>query len=220
MVTVTGKLESAANGTGVMGVIEVMLCGYGSWVPRVDGKAMVARIQESAIAVASDGTFSFQVDPNDTIVPENTYYTVTVKDDNGDIAQVNAYRFLSFPGTYDLNSIDPFNPNFPPPPLPPLNLLLILPPSDNMIFDGATFTSFKTTLNQNVTHPTIQRMRPGNLYTFIIQENNVGGWTFAWPPGVSNATLVDPTANGGTVQTFVADETGALWPIGPGTYYA
>ena len=78
MVTVTGKLESAANGTAVVGGIEVMLCGYGSRVPRVNGKALVARIQDSNIIVQGDGSFSFTVDLNDTIAPEGTYYTVTV----------------------------------------------------------------------------------------------------------------------------------------------
>jgi len=63
-------------------------------------------------------------------------------------------------------------------------------------------------------------MVPGNLYTFIIQQNGTGGFTFAWPANVHNAVMVDPTASGGTIQTFVADESGDLWPIGPGTYYA
>ena len=220
MVTVTGKLESAANGTAVVGGVELMLCGYGSWVPRVNGKALVARIQDSSIVVGGDGSFSFTVDPNDTIAPDGTYYTVTIKDDNGDVAQINAYRFLSFPETYDLNIIDPYNPDLPPPPLPPFGLLVILPPSANMVFDGLLFASFKTTLNVNVTAPVFRHMVPGNLYTFILQQNATGGFTFAWPANVHNATMVDPTPNGGTIQTFIADESGDLWPIGPGTYYS
>jgi len=222
MVTVTGKLESAANATAVVGGIEVMLCGYGNRVPRVNGKALVARIQDSGIVVQGDGSFSFAVDPNDTIAPVGTYYTVTVKDDNGDVAQINAYRFLSFPVSYDLNLLDPYDPNqIPPPPLPPLlqNLLQIVPPTDGMVFDGTTFPSFKTTLTGNVTHPSIQNMRPGNLYTFIIEQNGPGGHLFTWPPGIHNAVMIDPTPNGGTVQTFVADENIQLWPIGPATYY-
>ena len=219
-VAVTGRLMSASNTAVILGSIEVMLCGYGSWVPRVNGISLVARIQDSNIAIASDGSFSFQVQPNDIIAPDGTYYTITVKDDNGDVAQVNAYRFLSFPTSYDLNSIDPFNPNLPPPPFPPLGILIVLPPANNMVFDGLLFTSFKTTLNQNVSAPTFRNMRPGNLYTFIIQENGTGGWTFAWPSNVHNAVMVDPSANGGTIQTFVADEAGDLWPIGPGTYYS
>jgi len=221
MVTVTGKLESAANGTAVVGGIEVMLCGYGSRVPRVNGKALVARIQDSNITVQADGSFSFTVDPNDTISPIGTYYTVTVKDDNGDVAQINAYRFLSIPASYDLNLLDPYDPNQIPPPLPPLlqNLLLVLGATFNMVFDGTTYPSFKTTIGGNVDFPTIQNMRPGNLYTFIIVENSPGGFRFLWPSTMHNAALVDTNPDSTTVQTFVADENGELWAIGPATYY-
>ena len=220
MVTVTGKLESAANGTAVVGGIEVMLCAYGSRVPRVNAKALVARIQDSNIIIQGDGSFSFTVDPNDTISPVGTYYTVTVKDDNGDVAQVNAYRFLSIPASYDLNLLEPYDPIQPPPPLPPLlqNLLQILIATDTMVFDGSTFPSFKTTLPGVPTHATIQNMRPGNLYTFIIVQDAVGGWGFPWPPGVHNGVMVDPQPNSSTIQTFVADENGDLWAIGPATY--
>jgi hypothetical protein len=221
MVTVTGKLESAANGTAVQGKVEVMLCGYGSRVPRVNGKALVARIQDDSITVAADGTFTFTVDPNDTIAPAGTYYAITIKDANGDTAQINAYRFLSIPNTYDLNLIDPYDPNQPPPPLPPLlqNLLQIVPPADNMVFDGTIYPSFKTTLPGNVTNASIQSMAPGNLYTFIIVQDGAGNHTFGWPPGVNNAARVDSEANSTTIQTFVADENADLWPVGPATYY-
>lgn len=222
MVTVTGKLESAANGTAVVGGVEVMLCGYGSWVPRVNGKALVARIQDSNIAIASDGSFSFQVDPNDAITPEGTYYTVTIKDDNGDISQINAYRFLSLPVSYDLTLVDPFSPNQPPPPLPPppvfpplnFNRLVILPAVPNMVFDGTTYLSFKTTLHGDVTGATSQNMRPGNLYTFLVVQDATGGHSFQWPTNTHNALPVSSLPNTTTVQTFVADENGELWRVG------
>jgi len=219
MVTVTGKLESAANGSAVVGGIEVMLCGYGSRVPRVNNKALVARIQDSSIVVQADGSFTFTVDPNDTISPVGTYYTVTVKDDNGDVAQINAYRFLSIPASYDLNLIEPYDPILPPPPLPPLitNLLLFVPPSVVMVFSGALFTAFTTTILGDITSPSITGMVPGNLYTFILKMGPASH-TFLWPSDVHNAALVDPAPNSTTIQTFVADENGDLWAIGPATY--
>jgi hypothetical protein len=222
MVTVTGKLQSAINAAAVKGQVEVMLCGYGSRVPRHNGVALVARLQDDAITIDPAGTFTFTVAPNDEIAPAATYYTVTIKDENGDIAQVNAYRFLSVPGTYDLNLIDPYDPNQPPPPLPPLlsNLLLNLGiAGDNVTFPGdGIYISFKATLTGNVGNAAISNMKPGNLYTFIIVQDGVGGHTFAWPANVHNAVLVDPFANSTTIQTFVADENGALWPVGPATW--
>jgi hypothetical protein len=220
MVTVTGKLESALNGATVAGNVQVMLCGYGSTVPRINGVALIARIRDANVTVASDGTFSFTVSPNDTISPAGTYYTVQIKDDNGDTAQVNAYRFLTSPPTYDLGLINPYDPIQPPPPLPPLitNLLLIVPNANNMVFDGSGYTAFKTTLTGDVNIPTIQNMMPGNLYTFIILQNSVGGNKFVWPANMHNAAPINPAPNGRLIQTFVAESDGSLWAIGAATW--
>ena len=87
-----------------------------------------------------------------------------------------------------------------------------------MVFDGTTYIGFKTTLTGNVTSSVAQNMKPGNLYTFIIVQDGVGGHSFAWPANLHNATSIDPLPNTTTIQTFVADENGALWPVGPGTY--
>lgn len=220
-VTVTGNLQASTNATPTQGSIEVMLCGYGSRVPRINGVALVARITTYTIAVDAAGAFTFTVAPNDDIAPAGTYYTVVVKDENGDAAQINAYRFTSNQSSYDLNLIDPYDPNQPPPPLPPLitNLLQIVVPADGMVFDGSLYISFKTTLPGNVTQPVFQNMIPGNLYTFIIVQDGVGNHDFTWATNVKNAAYVSHLANATTVQTFVADEFENLYAIGPGTYY-
>lgn len=221
MPTVTGTLETILGSEAELGSVEVALCGFGSRVPRMSGSALAARITDEDVTVADDGTFSFDVTGNDQIAPPGTYYTVTVKDDNGDIIQVNAYVFFSTTSNYDLNSIDPFDPSQGPPALPPLilNLLLVIPASDTMTFDGTDFTTFQTTLTMNVTSPAIANMKPGNLYTFIIIQDGTGGHTFTWPPGVYNAAPIDSAPNSITIQTFVANGFGNLYAIGPGTYY-
>jgi len=219
MATITGKLESVTNLAVELGAVEVQLCGYGGQVPRYNGIALIARITDDDIVVAPAGTFSFSVPGNDQIAPAGTYYTVTIKDDNGDIAQINAYRFLSNPGNYDLNLFPPYDPNQDPPPLPPLitNLLLIIPAAASMNFPGDVYTAFKTTLPGDVFYPTISGMVPGNLYTFIIVQDGTGGHGFIWPANVHNATTPSLNASSTSIQTFVADENGDLWAIGPGT---
>jgi len=221
MPTVTGTLDTILGSVGIQGSVEVALCGYGSRVPPMNGLALAARITDDNVTVGSDGTFTFNVVGNDQIVPAATYYTVTIKDDNGDIVQVNAYRFLTTPPTYDLNLIDPYDPNQPPPPLPPLitNQLQILGASQSMQFNGDVYTAFKTTLTGDVTDPQIDKMIAGNLYTFIIEQDGAGNHLFVWPSGVKNAARVDPDPNSTTVQTFVADEFGNLLAIEPATYY-
>lgn len=219
-VTVNATLAGSADAGEIQGSVDVALCGYGSMVPRVNGSALVARITTASLPADTNGKVSFQLAGNDYITPAGTYYTVVVRDENGDIAQVNAYQFLGGQ-TYDLNSTDPYDPNLPPPPLPvPItNELEVLPAAGNMVFDGTNYTAFKTTISGPVDFATIQNMQPGNLYTFIIVQDSVGNNRFTWPPGIHNATAICPIANATTIQTFVADETGQLYSIAPGTVY-
>jgi hypothetical protein len=220
-VTVTGTISAAANDAHVQGTVDVMLCGYGSQVPRVNGQSLVGRITTMSILADVDGLFTIQLAGNDQIVPAGTYYTITIRDENGDIAQVNAYRFLSSTSSYDLNLIDPYDPNQPPPPLPPLitNLLQIVAPANDMVFDGSIYTSFQTTLPGTATEPVFQDMVPGNLYTFIIIQDAAGGHDFVWAANVHNAMPVNPVPNGRLIQTFVAESDGSLWAIAAGTYW-
>jgi hypothetical protein len=221
MPTVTGTLEAAATSETIQGTVEVMLCGYGSRVPRVNGKGMAARITSQDIPVATDGTFEFDAEANDEIAPDGTYYTVTVKDDNGDIAQVNAYRFTSDQPTYDLNLIDPYDPNQPPPPVPPLlmNLLDVVPFSAAPAFDASTYPSFRLTLQGDVDSSTITGQQPGNLYTFIIDQDDTGGHAFTWPPEFLNASPINQDPDSITIQTFIVDEDLTFYPIAGATYY-
>lgn len=220
-ITVTGTMASAANSAQVQGTVDVMLCGYGSRVPRVNGFALVARLTEQSIQADTDGNFEIQLAGNDEIVPDGTYYTITIRDENGDIAQVNAYRFLSTTPTYDLNLIDPYDPNQPPPPLPPLitDMLVILPAAPGMEFDCSASLSYQTTLTEDVTAPVFSNAASGQLYTFIILQDGTGGWKFIWPANVRNAASVDPAPNSTTIQTFIGDDFGNLSAISAGTYY-
>lgn len=222
MPTITGNLKTSSTDP-VQGQVEVMLCGYGSRVPRVNGTGLVARITDTAdIPVDSSGAFTFNVYGNDLISPAGTYYAVTIRDDNGDIAQINAYRFLSTTPTYDLDLIDPYDPNQPPPPLPPLitNMLQIvgLQPSNSWDCDGGNYLSFKINATQNGLID-IQYVSPGNLYTFIVVQDATGGRQVTWAANILNAAPVNPMPNGITVQTFVCDDQNNLYAIGPGTYY-
>jgi hypothetical protein len=221
MPTVTGTLESAANSAPIVGTVEVMLCGYGSRVPRMNGAGLTARISTANIPVSSNGTFSFTVVANDEIAPAGTYYTVTIRDDNGDISQVNAYLFTSNNSSYDLNLIDPYDPNQPPPPLPPLlvNQLINVGASVGAVFPLNLGTAFKMVLPGDVTAPVFQGQLPGNLYTFIFQQDATGGWNFTWPSDAYNGSGLDHRPNAVTVQTFVCDEDLSLYAIAGATYY-
>jgi len=203
--------------------VNFSLCGYGSQIPRVAGEALFGSVTSQDIATNTEpypGQFQLEVYSNDLIIPAGTYYVLTVKDNNGDVIQCNAYRFIGG-GTFDLTIYPPYDPNQPPPPLPPLitNLLAIVEPSNDMVFDGSTYTAFQTTLPGGVGDPEMQSMVPGNLYTFIIIQDGVGGHDFLWSANVYNAAYVNHAPNGRLIQTFVADNDGSLWAISAGTYW-
>jgi hypothetical protein len=220
MAMITGKLEDIL-GNVEGGSVEIALCGYGNQVPRANGQALISKPFATDTA-GSDGTFTQELTGNDEIAPAGTYYTVTVKDKNGDIVQVNAYLFLG-DTTYDLDVTDPFDPSQPTPPLPPLiiNQLLILPFSATPDFPGDQYLSWAITLTGDVTSSSLSGIAMGNLYTFVIQQDSTGNRIFTWPLGVQNAMAVDPAPNSISIQTFIAlaSGIGPLLPIGPGTYF-
>lgn len=219
MATVHGKLQSVTGSKAEQGSVEIALCGYGSFVPR-GNDVLVARPTSKQVDVPVDaaGMFTTTVAGNDQIKPPGTYYTVTIKDANGDIVQCNAYLFTGSTD-YDLATTAPIDPTGPPPPpVDPINNeLQVVGPADDMVFDGSVYSGFQTTLPGNVTQPVFQNMIDGNLYTFIIVQDAVGGHTFAWAANVHNAVMVNPLANAATVQTFVARQ-GNLYSIAPGTW--
>lgn len=222
MVAVTGDNTTAKN--SVQGTVDVALCGYGSQIPRISGIATYGQLTDIAIATDANGHFTFEVFGNDKIVPPGTYYTITFRNANGDVAQVNAYTFADG-STYDLSVTAPYDPNIPPPPLPvPIgNELQVIPYSAVPTFDGSQSTAWSITLSGDVTNVALQGMHPGNLYTFIIKQDATGGHRFTWPSvQLFNPTAIDKRPNATTIQTFVADEAtpSNLYPIGPGTVYA
>lgn len=214
--TITATLASITGEDQEPGSIDVALCNYGSRVPVVPGTAVFDSATVQNIEADDTGVVSFDVTGNNLIQPPGTYYTVTVRDANGDIVQVNAYRFAD--GTdYDLSNTEPVDPDQPPPPLPPTNALITVLPS-NPVFDGSVFTAWQITLDQDVTGAVFAPVVDGNLYTVIVIQDATGGHAFDWPANVYNTTLVDQDANSITIQTFIAID-GSLYPIGAGTYY-
>lgn len=224
MATITGKLESVLGGFIDKGTVEIALSGYGSQIPRGGGQYLISRPTSypEQIPVGDDGTFACTLLGNDQIEPPGTYYTVTIKDANGDVVQCNAYIFLGG-SAYDLNVAPPFDPTQPPPPLPPLiyNQLLIIPSSATPNFPGDQYTAWAFSLTQDVTAATLSGIVAGNLYTFIITQDITGGRKFVWPPTVLDAMEINPERGGASIQTFVAiaNNVGPLLPIGPGAYY-
>lgn len=93
-----------------------------------------------------------------------------------------------------------------------------LPPAQTVAFsatptfNGALGTSFFITLTGNVTSSTFSNGVKGQLYTFVISQDGVGGRTFVWPTNVKQPGVPDPTISIVNTQTFIFDGTN-LRPI-------
>jgi hypothetical protein len=221
-VTLTGKLVNIIGADAAEeGSIVISLCGYGSQVPIVPGSGIIGRLTTLEVDADASGDVTAELWGNDKISPAGTYYTVTVKDSNGDIMQVNAYVFQDGQ-SYDLGEAPPFDPNQPPPWLRPIivNQLLLIAFSQTPNFPGDQYTAWGIQLTGDVTSSTTSNTVAGNLYTFIISQDATGDHEFVWPPNVFNATPVNPAPSGITIQTFVClANNGPMLPIGPATYY-
>lgn len=211
-VILTGTLQYFWNDTNeanpdANAILSLALHGYGSQIPRILGQALFQDATSSDIQMQTSpntGQFLVVVYSNDIIQPDGTYYTITTKNSNGDILQINAYRFVGG-GTYDVSTLDPYDPNQPPPPLPPLitNQLLVVPWSAAMEFPGDVYTAYRTILTGDVTSSTAPGTVQGNLYTYIIIQDGAGGHIFTWPSNFINASPINSDPNSVTVQTFV-----------------
>jgi hypothetical protein len=222
MSNLSGKLLRVADQTegfiSEPGSVSIALCGYGSQVPRTNGGTIVNLEYTISPPDPLNAQWTAVVSGNDAIRPEGTYYVVTYRNANGDIAQIMAFVFADAQD-YDLEFASPFDPNQPPPPIPPIitNLLLVVPYSGAPNFPGDTFTSWQITLEGDAS-PTFTNLVDGNLYTIIAIQDSGGEHKFDWPSNVFNATPVNPDPNSMTVQTFVA-VSNDLYPIGAGTYF-
>lgn len=223
MIQLTGTLQSIAGGAAEIGQVLLQLHGYGSQTPRVSGTALLART--SAVDVPIDplaGSFAVLVYGNDAITPPGTYYTLKTLDDNGDVAQIMAYT-VTGGGVLDISAAVPFDPtNIPPPYIPAItNQIVTLAFTLEPVFNGAAGLTFEFALAGNVLPgaAVFTGAVPGNLYTFILTQDQVGGRTFQWPANIRNGAAVNRIANSLTVQTFVARSDASLDAIGGAIYY-
>lgn len=235
MITVTGLLKDVFGAAALSGGLRVTLNGYGAQMPRVSGTGFIVD-PDIPVNMPGDGTFSFTVFGNDVILPgpNITFYTIAFIPQSGGVVKCNNYQ-ITGSGSFDLSTLSPiFLPT--PSPLPPnpvitnpsglqiisifaLQTRLILPPntvasSATPIFDAQNGTSFRFTMNQNVSSSTLINTGDGEIVVFELIQNSTGGWTFAFPSNVVGGESPDPTPNVRTIQPFHRMGVN-FYPLGP-----
>lgn len=87
-----------------------------------------------------------------------------------------------------------------------------------VVFDGRVAPCFMLTLRNSVTNARVRWMTPGQVYTFIIYQDQFGHHRLLWPAECHNAGPVNTNPLSVTVQTFVGTENGELTANLAGTW--
>lgn len=94
--------------------LRIALCNYGSNLPRVPGAGVIGKTASWFIDIPYLGVAgTIKLWGNDVIVPETTYYQISVLDTNKNVIQTGLYLFTGTE-TVDLSSATPINPPNPP----------------------------------------------------------------------------------------------------------
>lgn len=209
------ELGTAANPA----YLRIALCGFGPILPSISGTANIAQVVSWPEDIPYIGTpLSISLWGNDVITPSGTYYAISVLDENHNVVQTGNTTFEGSE-TIDLSAISWVLPN---PSIPTVTGGLVeVPYASNPNFNCALVTgpvTFDITLTGNVSSSTLSGSYPGQIVTFILRQNVTGNWTFAWPSNVNDPGIINSMASSKTVQMFIADASGQLWPVGPQTY--
>jgi len=214
-------LDLQGNQIGSVGnpaLVEIALANYGPTLPRIAGTGNLGKIGPTAQKLLYEGV-PIVVDlwGNDVITPAGTYYVITIFDDQLNLLQSGAYVF---DGTInaDLSTLPQ---SFPSAASTVMGAEVTLQPSATPTFNCGLVNGpveFYLLLTENVTASTLLPNFAGQIVLFRLVQDATGGWTFAWPTNVQNASVIHSAAGSTTAQAFFVAGNGNAYPLGPATY--
>lgn len=116
-ITLTANLDSIIAAAAEGGYLRITLCGYGPQMPAIPGTCMLADAGVPQMVGPQSGTapLSVALFGNDVIQPPNTFYEISLLDENRDVIQSGIYQF-SGTGSQDLSQamqiLSPYNLGF------------------------------------------------------------------------------------------------------------
>ncbi len=81
--------------------------------------------------------------------------------------------------------------------------------SSTPIFDASLGNTQEIALSGSVTSSTLSNAVTGEYLYFVVCENSMGGYTFAWPSNFVNATAIATSSSVCTAESFIYDGTNA-----------
>jgi hypothetical protein len=208
------QIGSAANPA----FVEIALYGFGATLPRIAGTGNLARVGPlSQRLIYAGAEITVDLWGNDVITPAGTGYVISIFDDQLNLLQSGAYVFN---GTIEAD-LSTLPQSFPSAASSVQGSEVTLQPSATPTFNCGLVNGpveFYLLLTENVTSSTLLPNFAGQIVLFRLVQNATGGWTFAWPSNVKNASVIDGVAGSTTAQAFFVAGNGNAYPLGPATY--
>lgn len=100
------------------------------------------------------------------------------------------------------------------------NNLIIMDTSGVLTFDGLEGVAWKVFMRHNVAQRGVRiiNVAPGQLYTFIFQQDGNGKHTMQWPSQAIGGAQVDLNPDATSVQNFIGDVGGRIRAVMPGAW--
>jgi len=96
--------------------------------------------------------------------------------------------------------------------------LLQVDAAQSMVIDALAGETFVVSMETSISKIRVKNITPGQLYVFILKQNNKGRHTVSWGSSIRNGSALDPRPFSVTTQCFVADTGGILKSDIPGTW--
>jgi hypothetical protein len=88
------------------------------------------------------------------------------------------------------------------------------------VFDGFEAVTWKVLMRNSASanDVRVKNISPGQLYTFLFEQDGKGGHSFAWPPTVKNGMRINPEPFSVSRQNFIGSTGGVLLANIPGAW--
>jgi hypothetical protein len=87
-----------------------------------------------------------------------------------------------------------------------------------MLIDASAQETFVLLFRTSVQSLRIEKVSPGQLYVFVLQQDSKGNHRLNWGTGALNGMSLNPAPNSVTVQCFVGGTDDEMKAITPGTW--
>ncbi len=93
--------------------------------------------------------------------------------------------------------------------------IVVVPYATAVTFDASVAAEFDLTLSGNVSASSLVKVSIGQMLTFIITQDAIGGRTLSWPANMTYPGPICALPNSTSIQMFVVRPNGMIAPVTP-----